>query len=176
MEAIFYMLKTSLFLLGFFVLYELLLKKETMFTANRIYLLLTSVLALILPFVTFDIVPAPVLQDFTQDLPGVFLFQEGDTQTAPVRNYGFYGLLVVYVLIALIHSFMFFKKTLPILRMLKQSPLTMSKEVKVFALNSGQSAFTFLDNVFISQDLPSDQYEQIIDHEMVHVRQKHRKV
>ncbi|PID68194.1 MAG: hypothetical protein CR968_02750 [Flavobacteriia bacterium] len=173
MEAIFYMLKTSLFLLGFFVLYELLLKKETMFTANRIYLLLTSVLALILPFVIFDIVSAPVLQDFTQDLPEIFLFQEGDIQTAPVSNVGLYGLFVVYVLIALIRSFMFFKKTLPIVRMLKQSPLTISKEVKVFALSSGQSAFTFLDNVFISQDLPSDQYEQIIDHEMVHVRQKH---
>jgi len=46
-----YIIQVILFQLAFFVIYEVLLEKETFFKLNRAYLLATPILAFLIPFI-----------------------------------------------------------------------------------------------------------------------------
>jgi len=60
-----YLIHSVLFQLVFLLIYELLLKKETYFSYNRLYLLLTPVGSLFLPLIHFEslseVVPSETL-------------------------------------------------------------------------------------------------------------------
>ena len=49
-----YILQSILFQILFLLVYEVLLKKETFFSYNRWYLLITSVLSLVLPLIKIE--------------------------------------------------------------------------------------------------------------------------
>ena len=68
-----YILQTILFQLLFLLVYELLLKKETFFTTNRWYLLLTPVISLMLPLLKFEALGTLVPAESFVLLPEVYM-------------------------------------------------------------------------------------------------------
>ena len=68
-----YIIQTIAFQLFFLLVYDLFLKKETFFNWNRIYLLTTAVLSLILPFIKVESFKAVVPQDYIIALPAIIL-------------------------------------------------------------------------------------------------------
>ncbi|UJH90778.1 hypothetical protein LZ575_18790 [Antarcticibacterium sp. 1MA-6-2] len=84
-----YILQVVFFQLLFLLVYEVLLKKETFFTYNRWYLLTTSVLALLLPFLKIEalayIVPAEAMAgNYLIWLPEVFI---GDALSSGSKSF-----------------------------------------------------------------------------------------
>ena len=69
-----YIIQLSIFLVIFWGVYELFLKKETFFNYNRLYLLLTPVISMLLPFLSFNFLAtyAVEAQQFVE-LPAVFI-------------------------------------------------------------------------------------------------------
>jgi len=85
-----YILQFSLFLAVFYVAYLLFLKKETFFNYNRIYLLLTPCLALLLPLITLDFLrPKGTTGTGFINLPPVLLgdFTVAAEETQTVNQY-----------------------------------------------------------------------------------------
>ena len=68
-----YILQTIVFQFIFLVVYELLLKRETFFSYNRIYLLVTPILALILPLLKISALQNAIPAENFVMLPEVFL-------------------------------------------------------------------------------------------------------
>ena len=54
-----YLIESSICLIAFYLLYVLLLKKETFFQLNRFYLLLSAISAVAIPFLDFDLQYTP---------------------------------------------------------------------------------------------------------------------
>ena len=72
-----YFLQVVLFQLLFLVVYDLFLKKETFFNYNRLYLLVTSVLGFVIPFIKLDVLQQQIPQDFLlRKSPCVFTLWE----------------------------------------------------------------------------------------------------
>jgi len=66
-----YIIQIILFQALFFVVYEVMLKKETFFTGNRVYLLATQLLVLMIPLLHFPVlqkeIPTQYQKSYTQN-------------------------------------------------------------------------------------------------------------
>ena len=180
-----YIIQIIVFQLVFLLVYESFLKKETFFTANRWYLLLTPVLSLILPFASFtaisDVVPASAVTAInnTIKLPEVFIGTQQPTveqlptvhikaeKTAAVNWW-----LVVYAL-GSFTSFVLFLKRWRVIGKLFQFKAEDKKDFKIVEIPNSRMAFTFLKTVFLGSDISAKEREHILAHELIHVSQKH---
>src|SRR5699024_4562038 len=68
-------LQILVFQLLFLVVYELFLKKETFHNSNRIYLLISPLLSIIIPFIKFEFLRNQIPAYFYTGLPEVILNQ-----------------------------------------------------------------------------------------------------
>ena len=174
-----YILQTIVFQLAFLLVYELLLKKETFFSYNRVYLLLTPVLTLLLPFLNFPELQSAVPAETIVRLPEVLL---GST-SASVANpeitgaaseadpttwwWLFYGSGVLI-------SFLLFLKKYSILKSLFRNPvISEDHNYRIIRVSNSDIACTFFNTIFLGEQFSEEEVEQIIAHERVHVKQKH---
>ena len=74
METI--ILQVVVFQLFFLVAYEILFRKETFFNWNRGYLLITSIVSLVLPFIKLKSFSKVIPSEFFVNLPAVILGEE----------------------------------------------------------------------------------------------------
>lgn len=175
-----YLFQTISFQVIFLIVYELFLKKETFFTYNRIYLLVTPILALLLPLLkipllqtvippeTYTMLPEVLIGGNSQELHAVHL-NSLSSETAQVIN----SWLFIYVG-GLLFSLGFFFNKLRILKQLfSHKPLVKNAEVKIVEVPHSRIACTFYNTIFMGADLVEKEREQILSHELVHVKQKH---
>lgn len=180
-----YLLQVIIFQLVFLLVYELFLKKETFFTANRWYLLVTPVIAMLLPFLHIpyfaDLFPQEVVPVANQNLmmPEVLIetTQPGLAQTSTARipvevSLNINWWLLAYVLGITISLALFFKRW-RILGKLFQLKTETKKDFKIVEIPNSRMAFTFLRTIFLGSEISAEDREQILEHELIHVSQKH---
>ncbi|MFC6858041.1 M56 family metallopeptidase [Zunongwangia atlantica] len=180
-----YLLQVIIFQLVFLLVYELFLKKETFFTANRWYLLVTPVIAMLLPFLHIpyfaDLFPQEVVPVANQNLmmPEVLIetTQPGLAQTSTARipveeSLNINWWLLAYVLGITISLALFFKRW-RILWKLFQFKTETKKDFKIIEIPNSKMAFTFLRTIFLGSEISAEDREQILEHELIHVSQKH---
>ena len=83
-----YILQVIAFQLVFLLIYDAFLKRETFFNCNRFYLLVTALLAFVLPFIELDAARQVVSQDFAIRLPEVIIgeLSINESELANVEN------------------------------------------------------------------------------------------
>ncbi|WBL22802.1 M56 family metallopeptidase [Zunongwangia sp. HRR-M8] len=180
-----YLLQIILFQLAFLLVYELFLKKETFFTANRCYLLLTPVLSLALPFASFsvfsEVLPASTVTAInnTIKLPEVFIGgNQPQVEQLPTvhikaeKTTAINWWLVLYGLGSLISLLLFFKRW-SVLGKLFQYKAEEKKDFRIIEIPNSRMAFTFLKTVFLGSEISVEERKQILAHELIHVSQKH---
>ncbi len=171
-----YIIEAILFQGFFLLIYQLLLKKETFFTYNRVYLLLTPILALALPFIQIEALkPAIPTQEFFMQLPTVFIGDPGNTITAvdtPDSDGFTINWLAVYLIGAVISLLIWIKKYLKINRFYRFQ--AKEKAVpRIIQIPNSDVAFSFLQTIFIGENLDPLSRKQILSHELIHVQQRH---
>jgi len=180
-----YVLQMIIFQLAFLLVYELFLKKETFFTANRWYLLLTPVLSLVLPFASFtalsEVVPASAITAFsnTIKLPEIFIgANQSQVEQLPTVHIKaeqantINWWLVIYALGSLTSLLLFLKKW-RVIGKLFQFKAEIKKDFRIVEIPNSRIAFTFLKTIFLGSDISAEEREQILVHELIHVSQKH---
>ncbi|MFD1094876.1 M56 family metallopeptidase [Salegentibacter chungangensis] len=170
-----YILHFILFQLGFLLIYELLLKKETFFSYNRWYLLVTPVLAMLLPLLKFESLGTMVPEDTRVMLPTVYLGQamEPVAGTGEPTGFPFSLWLGVYTAGFFVSLLFFFRKYLGLKKLFSLGKNAEGKQVRIVRIPSSRIACTFYNTVFLGDQLGEEEARQILSHEMVHVRQKH---
>lgn len=167
-----YIVQVLLFQTVFLAVYDILLKKETFFQWNRAYLILTSVLAYILPLFKFQTLQENIPQDYVVMLPEVmrtpstFLENKIDWSAILFEVSGwifFIGVLVAGVL--------FIFKLIKIFRLIYQNEKENKENYSLVLLKDQQTAFSFFKYIFIGKTINNK--VKIINHEIVHVKQKH---
>ena len=176
------LIKIVLLQLVFALIYEALLRKETFFVANRIYLLLTLLGSFLLPFVIIQIPNSMVL------IPSEFWLNEiviqsndvnQDLLPSPKNNVNltqtqsFSKFYWVWIL-GSIWMFCSFLLKMNQLRILKKKSIVMVlKDQKIQILPNSAMAFSFLNQIYIGALVPAENLNTLVKHEQIHIQQKH---
>ena len=157
--------------------YELLLAKEAMHRFKRFYLLCSLLLSLIVPLLTIEVAepviisPAQqfILPEMREPLPLPTINEvhpEGNNAT-----YLQYALLLPSLLLL----GRFIKNIADLLHLTKQCQIIPIQGAKLVLINQPTIAYSFLNYIFINKQDYQDGLieEQILEHEIAHVRQKH---
>ncbi|GGX22187.1 M56 family metallopeptidase [Aquimarina muelleri] len=170
-----YILQILILQISFLAIYDFLLKKDTFFNWNRIYLILTPIASLILPFIKIDFFKTETSQVYVSKLERIITVSSENITAITINNTSsntinwwliayFTGVLTNIIILAL---------KLYKLNILKSiATKTKSKNNIVILPNSSQ-AFSFWNTIYIGDALNTKEKEQILIHETVHLSQKH---
>jgi hypothetical protein len=175
-----YILQTIAFQLFFLIVYDLFLRKETFFNWNRAYLLITTILSFVLPFIKIEAFKNTVSSQFIINLPAVFIgqqVQEANTSillnTITIQtNHVSYLELFFYLGFTIALS-LFIIKLLGIYKLLQKNPKRWKGNFLIVNLIKSSLAFSFFSYVFIGDKIKKTEAKHIIEHEKIHVQQKH---
>ncbi|WP_405211163.1 M56 family metallopeptidase [Dokdonia sp. Asnod2-E02] len=168
-----YIIQVICFQALFLAVYYLLLRKETFFSYNRIYLLVTPVIALAIPFIKIAMLQTVVpVETFASVLPEVVIGDAAvitSTDAAPVTESFTIPWLQIYmagVIISLVVLIIKIKKFANYFSY-KQ------KGSSIIEIPSSTEAFTFFNYIFIGADIDTLSRKQILTHEQIHAKQGH---
>ena len=175
-----YILQTILFQLVFLVVYDLLLKKETFFNYNRIYLMVTALLSLIIPLIKIDAFKAIVPESIVVSLPTIFLGgadnlgvnQNTLNGSETVLNSFWSWELLIIIGIIIAFSIALFK-TVKIYKLISKNSKFWKRNFWLVTIKNSKTAFSVFNYVCLGERLNENDKQTILNHELVHVNQKH---
>ncbi len=171
-----YALEVSICWCLFYLLYLVLLRRETFFSINRWYLTGTLLLGLLIPLL--KIIPLSGTQTALNE-PLLFIASGPEVfATSFVENGSsipsMHWIWWVYFLGVLITSLRLFKGLYRIYKLYKSSEIIYHEHYQLIKTKEYHLPFSFLNGVFISEQLPlSKDIEKILKHELNHVQKKH---
>ncbi|WP_373058402.1 M56 family metallopeptidase [Zunongwangia sp. H14] len=168
-----YIIDILLFQCCFLAVYELLLKNETFFSANRWYLLATPLLAILLPLLKFEFLAEAVPATGRIMLPEVVL--GGNPEAAATAWNGFHisWWLLIYAGGVLVSIYLFLKKFSDLNRMFRFRKISEERDFKIIEIPNSRLACTFFNTIFLGDQLSEEEKQQILPHELAHVKQNH---
>ncbi|HUX53433.1 MAG TPA: M56 family metallopeptidase [Williamwhitmania sp.] len=171
-----YLIKSSLFMAAFWMVYALWLRNQTHFTISRIYLLLSFGLSIVLPFVHILLpVDSSVnrgMSYITQAIPMVTVYGSGSEThvgVVTILSYG-YWLISLFLLALLI-----FQIAKVVVRLRREERLsTTIPDLIVVKGSHFDTPFSFFHFVHV----PDNRYDEnhlntVLHHETVHVQKHH---
>lgn len=171
-----YLLKSAAWLTGFALVYLIFLRNERYFLVKRYYLLTGILAAFFLPFLTIQYqveLPAPEYSNMAiaasdhSFSPAVR--QENHSGSPVISNILFY-LYLSGVLIMLIRSI---RQTGSLIRNIRKSEIVKRQSATLVRRVGLATSFSFFNYIFISPEISDKEEGEIMNHELVHVKQKH---
>ncbi len=164
----------------FFAVYYLLLRNESCFQYNRLYLLITAIISVAFPLINIQFVTENVaLHTLTVEqvvyLPEVTVGAERPDAAASTKNYWLTGFIIIYftgVVFVLLRLVLEFVK---IARLYLLARETDAVEGNIVLTNGQAPTFSFLNFIFLDNSSYKNDKEkmQVIRHEMAHVKHRH---
>ena len=166
-----YLLKSVIWLSGFALVFLLFLRNERFFVLNRIFLVSGILTSFFFPLVSVH---------YAVDLPEEITAQAGNImldgyRVASRSNISGAGLLLsaIYLSGVLFVVFMILKQSKSVLKTIKKAEIIISQPVKLIRTADYTSSFSFFSYVFVNPSVSDVETEEIVNHEMVHIRQMH---
>lgn len=171
-----YLIKSSLFMAAFWMVYSLWLRNQTHFTVSRIYLLLSFVLSIVLPFVHI-LLPTDSsvnrgMSYITQAIPMVTVYGSGsETHVGVVTMLSYVYWITTVLLLALL----VFHIGKVLFRLRREERLSTSNPDLIVVKGSHfDTPFSFFHFVHV----PDNRYDEnhlntVLHHETVHVKKLH---
>ncbi|HAM11158.1 MAG: hypothetical protein A2X05_00565 [Bacteroidetes bacterium GWE2_41_25] len=166
-----YLLKSVIWLSGFALVYLLFLRNERFFTLNRYYLLSGIIASFLLPLITIRYsVVLPVVQVTHSETSVVSSFENISGTSVPDAG----SLLILLYLSGIIFvGFMIIRQSRSVLRSVRKADIITSSPVKLVRSSDYPGSFSFFSFVFVNPSVTDIEIREIMNHEMVHIRQKH---
>jgi TonB family protein len=166
-----YLLKSVIWLAGFALVFILFLKNERFFLLNRIYLLAGVLTSFIFPLVSIHYtVVLPVITSIQSDGAVISEIKNTGTSIIPDLKLIF---SVLYVLGFLFVFTLIIRQGRSVLSTIKRSEVLALHPVKLIRTTDYTSAFSFFSYVFVNPSITDLEIKEIMNHELVHIRQKH---
>ncbi len=170
---LYYILQVLIVQAVFLFFYDLFLHRESFFKANRWYLLSTGILSYIFPLIKINRIENPIITEPLQ--PVIISSQSIKThlnQHVTVENNNL--LLYVYIAGVIIMLIWSFYKLYKIYNLIKSnSVINYNENLKIVLLQNHREAFTFFKYIFIEKMLYQNPTLPVLQHELVHYREKH---
>ncbi|WP_281986716.1 M56 family metallopeptidase [Aquimarina aggregata] len=176
-----YLISIIIFQLIFLIAYDLFHRKDTFFSLNRVYLLITSVLSFILPLVRIKSIQNTIPDEYIVNLPAVLIGQQSELnnasqilQTTTVSG-NFSNLnwwLIIYGIGLTVACLSFINKNVKLYLLRKKSIITKIYNYNLVTVKNSSDAFSFWNTIYLGDQIHSEK-EQIITHEIVHLKERH---
>ena len=170
-----YLLKSASWLTGFALVYLLFLRNERFFVLKRAYLIAGMVFSIVFPFISFHYqveLPANELSnaDLIQpDVPVSASVQQFAAGSFDYRTI----LLFLYLSGAVFLIFKMIRHIMVLYNTINKVSIYNNGPAKLVRVSGFPASFTFFNYVFIDPSLGEAEVEEIMNHELVHVKQKH---
>lgn len=178
-----YILQVVAFQLGFLIIYDVFLRKETFFNWNRAYLLITAVLSILIPFIKIERIKTIMPEAFVIRLPEVIIGEVAQTNTLTPEIANLAGISIEPEPVSIwnivlfsgmcLASLILLYKIVKLMVLFYKHPKRWSNDLLIVTLFKSTSAFSFFHYVFLGEAIHPKDQPSILEHESVHVKQKH---
>ena len=179
-----FMFESGISLAVFALVYLLLLRKETFFVLNRIYLLGSVCFSMLLPFIHFQVfseMPSIMLDEVTitatgyQNLLQTVFVYSSTISGAIEKTIQSIGLIrFIYILGTAIFLFVFLYRLLQITALIMNNESNLKNGIRIIKIDRDTTPFSFFNFVFIDKNNANGTgMKEMLAHEMEHVRQGH---
>ncbi|MDX9727542.1 MAG: TonB family protein [Bacteroidales bacterium] len=172
-----YLFRSVIWLTGFSLVYLIFLRSERFFRLKRYYLIAGIVISLVLPLITINYrveLPAPDagLAGLVSDpIPEAQTLIQQDTGT-DTRS-GATVLLFIYLAGILFCLLRIVRHLVILTGVIRKSDIAEKEGFKLVRANEFRNSFSFFSYIFINPGVNKDEAEVILNHELVHVSQRH---
>lgn len=171
-----YLLKSAVWLTGFSIVYLLFLRNERFFRLKRIYLISGILVSFLFPLITVHYqveLPASVTSSAVpvnaSDQTNLPVQQISVTGVINYRNIiaGLYIAGIIFLVFRSIWHFWHLFKSI------RNSKINNRGPAKLIRASEYPSSFSFFNYIFVNPSVNETEVEEIMNHELVHVNQKH---
>ena len=164
-----YLMKSSVWLTGFALVYALFLRNERFFTLNRIYLVSGILFSMIFPLFTWHytvLIPiVPSVEISEPQVQGI---------TIPEESFNPQNLLLLAYLAGIAYlMYRILRQTLPVFRIIRKSEKRLYSSAKLIRTDAYPASFSFFSFVFVNPSIDETETNEIVNHELEHIRQQH---
>ena len=167
-----YLIKSSVWLTGFAVIYLLFLRNERFFTLNRAFLVTGMIASVGFPLINFYYtvwLPAIVTVPAVEVAEPKAIFTSIAQEQSSEPNFVFYAYLsgILYLVFRLL------KQTISVIRVIRKSGSTSFNSVRLVRTDRYPAPFSFFSFVFVNPSINDTETSEIVHHEQEHIRQRH---
>lgn len=169
-----YLFKSAVWLSGFAIVYMIFLKNERYFLLKRIYLIAGILVSVIFPLITIHY-PVELSMPSLSTVPPVPYDGFAPVQSASVEQEFNYYYLLAGIYVAGI-GFLLAKNLYQfsnLLKAIKKAKISNLGTAKLIRTSEFSSSFSFFNYVFVNPAVSEEEVKEIMNHELVHVNQKH---
>ncbi|CAM3913257.1 M56 family metallopeptidase [Flavobacterium cucumis] len=171
-----YFLKANGLIILFYLMYVIFLRKETFFTSNRWYLIGGLVLSLILPLITFTktiwVEPTPIPVIYEELIP-----INNNAIKAPTQETSLDWSLIITTTYIAISILLILKITFELASFFNRIRKNRKQKETNFVLihsDTTENPFSFFHYIVINPNrFSKEEFQHILTHESIHVKQKH---
>jgi TonB family protein len=170
-----YMVKASVYLIAFYLVYSILLSRDTTYARNRAFIIISLVSSLILPYFTFYTIKPLDIQFFGKFLSEVFITATS-TGTKPVNvaSPTVSLLQLINSIYVTVVTIFFVKLLFNIFNLFYLIIRNKNKGSRIIRFHGFSTAgFSALGYIFINTSLSPEEAGEIIRHEQNHLKQNH---
>jgi TonB family protein len=169
------MVKTAVYLIAFYLVYSIMLSRDTSYGRNRAFILLSLTSGLIFPFFTLQTVKSLDIQLFGKLLSEVFISATSNRAEIFNSASSAAGLLQIvfsiYIIGVIIFVFKLLTDLLNLLFLIVRQKNKGSRIIRFHGFNT--AGFSAMGYTFINTRLSPEEAAEIIKHEQNHIKQKH---
>ena len=167
-----YIIQVILFQTLFLAVYDFFLAKETFFTKNRWYLLVTAIGSFLIPFINFPTFQRAIPKEISIVLPEIVLSPQSVIEQTTVYQSFNYGMLIFWIGLSFFSLIFGYRLYRLILLMVKNS-IEKRENYYLITIPNSKKAFSFFNYVFLGSNVDELEKDKIISHELIHCKQKH---
>jgi len=170
-----YMIKVAVHLTAFYLVYSLLLSKDTTYSRNRVFILLSLIASLILPLITIRTGKTLDIQIFGRLLAEVFVSSASENSADFYAGILLPGTLQIICTLYAIGVILFLLKLfidfLNLLFLIIKGKKNGSRIIRFHGIQT--SGFSAMGYIFLNTKLNSEDADEIIKHEENHLKKNH---
>ncbi|RAJ11353.1 M56 family metallopeptidase [Arenibacter echinorum] len=171
-----YILECMAFQLLFLIIYDLFLKRETFFQWNRVYLIGTFVLSLLLPWIKIEAFKTTVSSEYFIYPEYLWGMDMSEGMVVATENSPSFDLSVTKIIFytgMFIAAVLFVYKLYQIHQLKRHGEIRYFKDFTRVVVRNSNIAFSFFRSIFLGDQVLEKEHESIIQHELVHIEQRH---
>lgn len=170
-----YMVKVAVYMTAFYLVYSILLSRDTSYSRNRAFIILSLIMAMIFPFITLQTIKPWNIQFFGKILSNVFITATADSSKTLGQGSSPSGLLQmvysIYIIVGLVFIFKLLIDLFNLLLLILRHKNDGSRIIRFNSFNT--SGFSAMGYIFINTRLSPEDAGEIIKHEQNHLKQNH---
>ena len=168
-----YLFQSAMCLGILYLVYYFLLRKDTMFSLNRIYLLTIALFSVFIPLLNIPLGGSSITGGYVVSLEEIRV--SWGTESGMIQKLDFFTVLLsIYLLGVAVLLIRMFISIIRIILLVRNNEMIETNGARIIVSDQNISIFSFLNLVFVSRQLyQRSELQPILIHEQTHIKQLH---